>query len=118
MLIPLKRRLVLTLIALCSIGGGAWVILDTIGMGIKGTESRSVGLAVDSIEALTEHGVILPEGVDAFDLALEIKQPIKEEIHSTMSAYGWTAAWMFLIGIAILLSSWLPTARRDRSEIE
>ncbi len=103
MKILLKHRLILTGIALCSIAGGCWVLFDAFGRSLKGTESRSVEIALESIQTLVDMGAVLPEGQDDLDLAFAIKQPIKQEIHSTMNAYLWTSPWMIFVGFFILV---------------
>ena len=111
----LKRRLLLTVVALLSIAGGCWVFLDTFGRSLKGTESRSVEIALESIQTLVDQGVLLPDGQTDLDLAFAIKEPIKDEIHSTMNAYLWVSPWMILIGFAIFILAWMPGAPTEPS---
>lgn len=110
-----KRKIVFTIIAVCLILSSGWVIVDTIGMNLKWTETRSVKLAHQSIGTLVDQGVILPETVNQIDLSFSIKQPIKDEIHMVQQRYLWTSPWMFCLGIILIVVAWFPGKSRSNS---
>jgi hypothetical protein len=98
--------------------GAAYVQIQTFGMNLKGTETRSVEVAHGAIETLQQEGVVSSEFDQEriFDLSLAIKQPIEDQIFQTQSDYTWTSSWMAVLGVVLLVVTWFPNRKSKDAE--
>lgn len=105
----------MTLISLALFASAAYVQIDTFGMNLKGTETRSTEVAMGVIETLSDQGVldIESDSEQVWELSRLIQQPIEDQIFITQRDYIWTSKWMAVLGVILLLVTWFPSKKSE-----
>jgi hypothetical protein len=103
------RKILLTLVFFAAMGAGFGIFVETFGASLKGTETRSVEVGLGTVRTLSGMGAAMPADQGELDLAFAIKQPVKDELHKTMSRYHPFAFWVIVFGMLGLVVTWWPS---------